>query len=250
MVDYPQIEFRSIDELCLLIDTATEGWDTKWFRGVMKPSFSLAPKILRDEFQRKREGYISVEFRRRARSRIQQASSPFEWLCAMQHYGIPTRLLDWSESLSVALYFTINPFNKDDPPLPTIWLLNPFALNFLATGYDRIIPIAASKISCANADLAFGDDEDGQYGEPSKFPIPVVPDFLFDRLSNQNGTFTLHGTDIRPLDEVIPVESRPMLLKFVASKDYLGNILRALALVAPSHDAIYPDIEGIREHIV
>lgn len=37
--------------------------------------------------------------------------SPFDWLCFMQHYSVPTRLLDWSESILSALYFAV----KDDP---------------------------------------------------------------------------------------------------------------------------------------
>jgi hypothetical protein len=248
--DYPFIEFRSIDELCSQIDTATSKWDTKWFRGVQKSSYELMPKIFRDDFQKKREGYIAVEFRRRARARIEQINTQFEWLCAMQHYGIPTRLLDWTESLPVALYFTFHPFDKNDPPLPTIWVLDPFQLSELAVGSDKIIPISTSKIACANADLAFCDDEENLYGKASRYPVPVAPDFIFDRLASQNGTFTLHGTDLRPLEATVPSDKRPMLLKFVASKDHLPGILQTLMLAAPSPDAVFPDLEGIRDYIV
>lgn len=31
-----------------------------------------------------------------------------EWLTLMQHYGLPTRILDWSTNLAVALYFCCN----------------------------------------------------------------------------------------------------------------------------------------------
>jgi hypothetical protein len=102
---YPFQEFGSIDELCSLIAKATKGWDTRWYRGAKNPSYNLLPKLFRDPEIQKREGYISVEFRRRARPHLEGIQSPFEWLCAMQHYGFPTRLLDWSESLPMALYF-------------------------------------------------------------------------------------------------------------------------------------------------
>src|SRR4051812_39400415 len=106
---YPSIEFGSIDELCRLIHTHTDGWDTKWYRGSKNPIYPLLPKLFRDPSTAKREGYMAVEFRRRARPHLEGLTSPFDWLCAMQHYAVPTRLLDWSESLSVALCFTVRP---------------------------------------------------------------------------------------------------------------------------------------------
>jgi FRG domain len=191
---YPFQEFGSIDELTSLVERATKGWDTRWYRGTKTPEYKLLPKLFRDPSLKKREGYISVEFRRRARPHLQDVRTPFEWLCAMQHYGFPTRLLDWSESLAVALYFTVRPIGTD-LKAPTIWVLDPFLLHDLASGPldSPVIPIATDLEVISNADIAFGDDAEKSAKTTTRFPLPVIPDFMFNRLATQNGAFTIHG---------------------------------------------------------
>jgi len=238
-----------VDELCSLIHSATEGWDSRWFRGLKNPEHTLLPKLFRDEDVAKREGYISVEFRRRARSELAGMDSGFNWLCAMQHYGVPTRLLDWTESLAVALYFTVRPADLD-LIAPTIWVLDPFELHRLSFPTVEIIPIPTDLNVAANADLAFCDDPDGHSSSVTKSPLPVAPDFVFRRLASQNGYFTIHGTKRAPLEEIIPTDKRSMLRKFVASRHCVSDIWNALDLLIPSSDAVFPDIEGISDYIV
>jgi FRG domain len=248
---YPFQEFGSIDELTSLIAKATEGWDTRWYRGTKTPSHTLLPKLFRDKSLQKREGYISVEFRRRARPHLPTIQTPFEWLCAMQHYGFPTRLLDWSESLAVALYFTIRPVDLN-MVAPTIWVLNPFELHVFAGGQPgpEIIPIATNVNVISNADIAFSDDSENTEKTTSRYPLPVIPDFLFNRLATQNGAFTIHGKDDSALEETVPKDKQSMLLKFVARPDRVNAIYDCLDLIIPSSDAVFPDIEGIKDYIV
>ena len=246
--DFPATEFRTLDELVELISAATRGWDTRWYRGVKSPHHRLLPKLLRDKRLAKREGYISIEFRRRARVQLNGITTSFDWLCAMQHYGLPTRLLDWTESLPVALFFTTYPADLD-LIAPTVWVLDPFRLHQCSFANAETIPIATDVNVIANADIAFEDDYERLKKERTKLPLPVAPDFLFQRLAAQNGCFTIHGTNNCAVEECLQ-NGTTALLKFVARKDCVPKLYESIDFLKPSSDAIFPDIEGLKDYIV
>src|SRR5205823_4830121 len=50
------------------------------------------------------------------------------WLFLAQHFGVPTRLLDWTQGALIALYFALLE-EKADKPRPIVWMLNPTQLN-------------------------------------------------------------------------------------------------------------------------
>lgn len=240
-----------VDDLCSKLHSATKGWDTKWYRGAKNPSHQLVPKIFRNIDHANREGYLAVEFRRRAHARLKEISTPFDWLCAMQHFGIPTRILDWTESLPVALYFAVRPLGFMEI-VPTVWVLDPFRLyaESFKKAKKEIIPIPEFDSVEANCDLAF-DEWDGKLlKNATELPLPVAPNFIFERLALQNGAFTLHGKSQLALEKLLDQAGEPMLYKFVARETALTEIYRSLDLLIPSDDAVFPDLEGLKEQIV
>ena len=115
---------------------------------------------------------------------------------------------------------------------------------------NEVIPIASDETVLANSDIAFGDDLPTTSKKTTKYPIPVAPNFLFDRLAMQNGAFTLHGRDQRPIEQIIPVDQQGMLLKFVAKSSKIDKIYECIDMIKPSSDAVFPDIEGLKDYIV
>jgi len=79
-----------------------------WFRGQADWNNDLLPGIFRKEGDRYDEAEMYQEFIRRYPEHSSSHKNIFEWMTLMQHYRLPTRLLDWSTNLLVALFFAVN----------------------------------------------------------------------------------------------------------------------------------------------
>lgn len=91
------------------------------FRGVRSDNYTLTPKIGRyKKFQslksvEKEERHILRLFKEKSFPYLQyKPKNDWEWLAMGQHFGLPTRLLDWSRNPLVALYFSVQKYHKGD----------------------------------------------------------------------------------------------------------------------------------------
>ena len=93
------------------------------FRGHQDSDYKLEPTIEREAKGKNLdwpilEKFVSFEFKARDQGSTQvgsYATDPLMWLAEMQHYGIPTRLLDFTFSPFVALYFSIRNHQETQP---------------------------------------------------------------------------------------------------------------------------------------
>ncbi|MCH8877938.1 MAG: FRG domain-containing protein [Chloroflexi bacterium] len=121
-----------IDEVRLV----REEWgsDTRpWFRGEPEQtSHPLKPKVFRAQHD---ENELLQRFRMQAPSLGVLNPPPRkhtdEWLFLAQHFGLPTRLLDWTEGLLFALHFSLY-HSRQARYGSAIWMLNPIELNRLS----------------------------------------------------------------------------------------------------------------------
>jgi len=107
-----------------------------WFRGQEDTEWPLVPSVFRRN-ESNELIYALNEHRLIDRFKLHQAKhrtelkTAFDWLSLMQHYRYPTRILDWSENILVALYFAVLDRRETRDKSGALFVLNTFKLNFL-----------------------------------------------------------------------------------------------------------------------
>ena len=169
-----------------------------FFRGHSNHRYTLVPSLLRRCVRSDTEHNLFHECFARASNLIPRESTSWERLAFFQHYGIPTRLLDWTESLGMALFFAL----RDNPDKPHIWIANAFRLNKSnkASTQPRIIMPGLDMLpdyhDCfVRVEEAFP----WPYSKPIFLQIP----WTTERVRAQSGFFTFHSSD-EPMEQTCP----------------------------------------------
>lgn len=97
--------FSSVSGVSSFVSSLKNQGNTLFFRGHANPNYVLQPSIMRTAGLRQNESELYHELLINCPEEFEKCSTHLEKLVKMQHYGLPTRLLDITRNLLVALYF-------------------------------------------------------------------------------------------------------------------------------------------------
>lgn len=220
---------------------ATLGGTDVWFRGHTDAKFLLLPSLFRalsraSALDAERKAFEVFE-RLAPRFAIQQKRD-WHTLVDMQHYGIPTRLMDWTSVLGLAVFFATSTYrpSRNDENHFSIYVLNPSKLN--AKGGRAEI------YSSENDYFSYKSI----YWEHKPFvpthPIALETPFVNDRIYAQRGLFTVHNNET-PLDE----QSGHALCKIVLSPSCTPAAREFLEHSNINEVTVFPDVQGLVAYV-
>jgi hypothetical protein len=236
-----------------------EGCDGQiWFRGVSRNDYLLLPKIFRDDSQlsTKIESDMFELFRVMAHPFAQLScnASAWDWYFLAQHFGYPTRLLDWSTNLLVAAYFAVlDAFENEedekkegDSHSAAVWVLDPGAMNSCLHGCDN--PAMPSDNSCAlSSDWLKGVGLSGNLTVEK--PLALFGRRTNDRIVAQAGVFTVHGSAPKALETILLDHSCSRIVRFDIPGKEKANFLCDLDVLGVHAIEVFPEIASVAKYV-
>jgi FRG domain len=219
-----------------------------WFRGNAKQSFSLIPTLYRHPHESSTSKLLILE--RELMTRFRQRSIPYrtrdisdDWeaLFFMQHYGLPTRLLDWTENSLIALHFALMYAGPGPKVNAVVWILDPVSWNRAAL---RHMSYSGGVLTTIDSDLkGYAVRAD----PTSKFPVAMYGAHNSPRIVAQQGVFTIFGSDSTPIEKLARSDKsyRGSLSQIVIKPSKIRYIRKSLLAQGITETVVFPDLEGL-----
>lgn len=240
-----------LEEIALFRRNSMANWI--WFRGHEDEEYKLDSGLFRILYKGKKLGlkeYLNVEqrlfvnFKNQATTFLREDNIDLQF--HMQHHGLKTRLLDWTDSFGTALYFAFEGWKYDKNKNACIWLLDPHALTQYL--YDDPDIFTSDSLRDVEGIWSLGD-----VFNDLEYSFPMFPSRNNARLLAQHGCFTVQSNSKKDLEkeleDVCPEHKEKILKKIVLSPDLIEEIYEYLTLNGINRFTVYNDIDGLCHYL-
>ena len=246
--------------------------DTLYFRGHSKTTYDLKPSILRTDKMKENENLIYQELLISCPDDFRGFERHIDFLVKMQHYGLPTRLLDITRNPLVSLYFACCN-NKND--FGEIFIFSPSKKQIKYENSDTVammatLPLFSYQEQTELMDYLYTNKGDKHIVErfihevqtekpgfedkikwsdlESCFVILTKKDN--NRIIKQDGAFIICGVNNNP-EQIIHEQLRlnfknKNVIVFVSEK---SKILKELDLLSINKSTLFPEIDSVSDYI-
>jgi hypothetical protein len=256
-----------------LIPTAIPSWDDlrnaltqldhRWaFRGMANANWPLMTSLERLSISPKVEAeqYLLTTFQRRAHHYVRDCPTLddyLEWMALMQHHGSPTRLLDFTRSPYIALFFALEQ-QRDLTAQVALWAIN----------LEACKQTAITILSPSNADQTISLGKPDTFKEafmrehappdplapPLPAPLcvaPIQPFRMNERLTIQQGLFLCPAQIMTPFEANLSAMglTDSQFKRFVFNAALRGDILSELNQMNINRASLFPGIDGFAQSL-
>lgn len=232
-----------------------------WFRGQSSlHNWKVRPSL----YRRKRfrlsdalydEDVLRSEFHRLGRQLSNLPRTHWDWYFLMRHFGVPTRLLDWTDNALAALHFAVGEPEDDAPAVgdAVVFALDPFALNAEVFRRARFRSFARrpSGVVSPEWDVAQNWLRKDLFRTKIRvqYPIAINPPCLEARTVAQGSRFTLFGCHRDGLVKLAGA-LRGSFSAITISAPAIPAVRAELRNCGISHFALFPDLAGLGRQLM